>query len=198
MTTYIFLKWLRLKDISKSKYLLIEKLTMCGQGLKSGLERRCPPFKLEIASHLNWAWLIRFSKEKNLYVPTSVTRLGDLLDLKQLFKAFGNNNLQHFCIGVKIYHFFEWNHFWATFIGIWRLFSGHTAAYLQQKRGSKIKGRNFGSKGGGSRVIEFIERSPYNTCTHFKRNTKSIDIYSVLRCCVLMKKSNYSESHEMG
>ena len=55
MTTYIFLKWLRLKDISKSKYLLIEKLTMCGQGLKSGLERGCPPFKLEIASHLNWA-----------------------------------------------------------------------------------------------------------------------------------------------
>ena len=34
--------------------------------------------------------------------------------------------------------------------------------------------------------------------THFKTNTKSIDIYRVLRCCVLMKKSKHSESHEMG
>ena len=30
--------------------------------------------------------------------------------------------------------------------------------------------------------------------THFKTSTKSIDIYKVLRCCVLMKKSKHSES----
>jgi len=43
---------------------------------------------------------------------TSVTRLGDLLDFGQLFKAFGNNKfaqishiLRHFCKVVKIYLF---------------------------------------------------------------------------------------------
>ena len=42
----------------------------------------------------------------------SVTRLSDLLDFGQLFKAFGNKNLLksptflgNFCKGVKIYHF---------------------------------------------------------------------------------------------
>ena len=42
---------------------------------------------------------------------TSVTRLGDLLHLGQLFKAFGNNYfaqiahiLGHFCKDVKIFH----------------------------------------------------------------------------------------------
>ena len=43
---------------------------------------------------------------------TSVTRLGDILDFGQLFKAFGNNYLApifpflgNFCKGVKIIHF---------------------------------------------------------------------------------------------
>ena len=31
--------------------------------------------------------------------------------------------------------------------------------------------------------------------THFKTNS---NIYRVLRCCVLMKKSKHSETHEMG
>ena len=58
---------------------------------------------------------------------SSVTRLGDLLDFGQLYKAFGNNKfaqishiLRNFCKGVKMYHF------WATFIDIWRFLSGHT------------------------------------------------------------------------
>ena len=38
--------------------------------------------------------------------------------LPKLPTLFGN-----FCKGVKIFHF----HFWATFIDIWRLFTGHTA-----------------------------------------------------------------------
>ena len=46
------------------------------------------------------------------HLGNSVTRLGDLLDFGQLYKAFGNNQfvqiyhiLRQFCIGVKIYHF---------------------------------------------------------------------------------------------
>ena len=46
------------------------------------------------------------------WVMTSVTRLGNLLDFGQLFKAFGNNYLPksptflgNFCKGVKIYPF---------------------------------------------------------------------------------------------
>ena len=35
--------------------------------------------------------------------------------------------LGNFCRGVKISSFFQWNHFWATFIDIWQLFTGHTA-----------------------------------------------------------------------
>ena len=52
----------------------------------------------------------------------SVTRLGDLFGLWATinlpkFPTFINN----FCKGVKIYNF------WATFIDIWRFFSGYTA-----------------------------------------------------------------------
>ena len=44
-----------------------------------------------------------------------------------------------------------------------------------------------------------IQRAhPITPFTHFKTNTKSIDIYRVVRCCVLMKKSKHSENHEMG
>ena len=34
--------------------------------------------------------------------------------------------------------------------------------------------------------------------THFKTNTKYIDVYTVLRCSELVKKSKHSESLEMG
>ena len=34
--------------------------------------------------------------------------------------------LGNICKGVKIYHFFLWNNFWASFIDIWRFLSGHT------------------------------------------------------------------------
>ena len=74
-------------------------------------------------------------------VGDSVTREGDLLDFGQLFKAFAKINLPksslflgNFCKGVKIYHFSSgiifWNHFWVTFIDIWRFFSGHTDCLL--------------------------------------------------------------------
>ena len=66
-------------------------------------------------------------------LPSSVTRLSDLLHFGQLFKACGNtyfaqiaHNLGNFCKGVKNLSFFLWNHFWANFIDIWRLFTGHT------------------------------------------------------------------------
>ena len=39
---------------------------------------------------------------------------------------------------------------------------------------------------------------PITLFTHFKTNTKSINMYRLLRCCVLIKKSKHSESHEMG
>ena len=62
----------------------------------------------------------------------SVTRLGDLLDSGQLFKAFGNNVfaqiahiLRQRCQNLS---FFLWIHFWAIFIDIWRFFSGHIVA----------------------------------------------------------------------
>ena len=45
------------------------------------------------------------------FVPISVTRLGDLRDFGQFFKAFGNNNfaqishiLRQFCKDVKIFN----------------------------------------------------------------------------------------------
>ena len=67
---------------------------------------------------------------------TSVTRLGNLMDFGQLFKAFGNNLfakishiLRHFCKGVKIYHFSSeiiFGQLYLTFVD----FSGHTAHYL--------------------------------------------------------------------
>ena len=41
-----------------------------------------------------------------------------------------------------------------------------------------------------SREMEYIEPTPYNIFTHFKTSTKSIGIYSVLRCCVLFKIKN--------
>ena len=49
-----------------------------------------------------------------MYQPTSVTRLGDLSDFGQLFKAFCNNYfaqishiLCNFCKCVKIFHFYS-------------------------------------------------------------------------------------------
>ena len=57
-----------------------------------------------------------------------MTRLGNSLDFGEFFlKPLATINLPksitilgNFCKGVKIYHF------WATFIDIWRFFSGHT------------------------------------------------------------------------
>ena len=43
-----------------------------------------------------------------------------------------------------------------------------------------------------SREMEYIESSSYNTFSHFKTKTKSSDIYRVLRCCLLAKKSKHS------
>ena len=65
---------------------------------------------------------------------SSVTGLADLLDFAPLFKAFGNNKfaqisyiLRQFLWRCQNLYFFLWNHFWATFIDIWRFFSSHTA-----------------------------------------------------------------------
>ena len=62
-----------------------------------------------------------------------MTRLCDLFDFGQLFKAFGNNlicsNLPHsYAIYVKVSKslIFLVKSFWATFIDIWRRFTGHT------------------------------------------------------------------------
>ena len=38
-----------------------------------------------------------------------------------------------FCKVAEVFHFSCRNHFWATFIDIWRLFSGHTGAYSAKK-----------------------------------------------------------------
>ena len=66
----------------------------------------------------------------------SVTRLGDLLQFGQLFKACGNNYfakianiLGNLCKVVKIFYFSSQNHFWATFTDIWQLFTGHAGDY---------------------------------------------------------------------
>ena len=71
---------------------------------------------------------------------TSVTRLGDLLEFGQLFKAFGNNCfaqishiLRQFLKGVKIFNFSSEIIFWATFTDIWQLFTGHTGHDLAQR-----------------------------------------------------------------
>ena len=65
------------------------------------------------------------------WVGTSVTRLGELLNLGQLFNAFGNNyfarNRLHFtAIFLKVFHFSSKTIFGQLFINIWRLLSGHT------------------------------------------------------------------------
>ena len=67
-------------------------------------------------------------------VPTSVTRLGDLLHFGHLLKPLATINLPkshtilgNFCKGVKISHFSSEIIFGATFVDIWRLFTGHTA-----------------------------------------------------------------------
>ena len=59
----------------------------------------------------------------------SVTRLGNLLDFGQLFKPLGNNYFaqifpipRQFLYRCENLYFFQSNHFWATFIDIWRFF----------------------------------------------------------------------------
>ena len=61
--------------------------------------------------------------EVKMWSEVSVTRLGHLLHLGQLFKARGSNYL------AQIAHIFRQfsigNNFWATFLDIWQLFTGH-------------------------------------------------------------------------
>ena len=75
------------------------------------------------AQKLLWERLLIFS-----YL-ISVTRLGNLVHFWHLFKACAINFLPklptflgNFFKGFKIFHF------WATFIDIWRLFTGHTGS----------------------------------------------------------------------
>ena len=69
---------------------------------------------------------------------TSVTRLGNLLDFGHLFKAFGNlfcpNLLHSQAIFVKVSKSLIYlvKSFWATFIDIWHLFTGHTGSVAHE------------------------------------------------------------------
>ena len=63
-----------------------------------------------------------------------MTRFGNLLDFGNFSKPLVTINLPksltllgNFCKDAKIFNFFEWNHFWATFVDIWLFFTGHTA-----------------------------------------------------------------------
>ena len=83
-----------------------------------------------------------------LKLTVSVTKFGDFLDFGQLFKAFGNNyfaQISHihkqFLERCQNISFFYWNHFWATFIDIWRFFTGHTAASWIQSWKENIQDR---------------------------------------------------------
>ena len=56
-------------------------------------------------------------------------QIGDLLNFGQLFKACGNNyfaQIAHIFVKVSKSFIFLVKSFWATFIDIWRLFTGHT------------------------------------------------------------------------
>ena len=82
----------------------------------------------------------------NFWVSISVTRLDNLLHFGQLFKACGKNyfaQIAHisgnFSKGVKK---FLWNNFWATFIDIWRLFTGHTRLAIYKTKSSEWIQRN--------------------------------------------------------
>ena len=68
--------------------------------------------------------------------PISVTRLGDVLHFGQLYQACGNN---YFTQIAHIFRQFWWRWsfifsteiiYWATFIDIWRIFTGHTGLYI--------------------------------------------------------------------
>ena len=91
---------------------------------------------LSTKNHINFAESKYFSG-----VPCSVTRLGDLLDFEQLFKPVETISmpksptfLGDFCKGVKIFNYSSEIIFWATFIHIWQLFTGHTGS--QERKGA--------------------------------------------------------------
>ena len=70
------------------------------------------------------------------WFPFSVTRLDDLLHFGQIFKACGNNyfaRIDQFLWRCQYLSFLKWNHFLATFIDIWRLFTGHTVPFPSEK-----------------------------------------------------------------
>ena len=69
---------------------------------------------------------------KKLITARNVTTLGDLLDFGQLFKASGRNYFAQIAhifrqfLKVSKSFIFRVESFWATFIDIWQLFTGHT------------------------------------------------------------------------
>ena len=76
------------------------------------------------------------SASPTMKLSISVTRLGDLLHVGQLFKASGSNyftQIAHICMKffekVLKSFIFQVKSFWATFIDIWQLFSGHNEAH---------------------------------------------------------------------
>ena len=64
-----------------------------------------------------------------LEITGSVTRLGNLLDLGNFYSLWQQLicPIRQFLWSCQNPSFFKWNNSWATFIGIWRFFSGHTA-----------------------------------------------------------------------
>ena len=87
-------------------------LERCNLGHEFKPQREQKFFGLSTTPTLkNFHKRMRSRQETQLLIPSSVTRLGDLLDFGQLFKAFGKNwfvQISHILrqsLGVKIYHF---------------------------------------------------------------------------------------------
>ena len=100
-----------------------------GQANVKALQNR---FKI-IFKHYDEALLLI----KLAFPSTSVTRLVDVLEFGQVFKAFGNNYfaqishiLREFFVNESKSIIFLVKSFLGNFFDIWRFFSGHTAFYL--------------------------------------------------------------------
>ena len=71
----------------------------------------------------HWSSIAESAQSKWVFSDrSSETRLGDLLDFGQFLQRCQNLQL------------FYWNHFWATFIDIWQLFTGHTVCGYRRSR----------------------------------------------------------------